>query len=54
MGQGVGVMDIEKMIARRVRGGHNEEQSRQLLAELLEAHSGANLDYALAYNGFTR
>jgi hypothetical protein len=46
--------EIEKMIRRRIRGGHNEEQSRRMLAELLSAHTGINLDYALAYNGFTR
>lgn len=42
----------EKMIARRVKGGANEAEARELLAELVKAHSGDNLVYALVYNGF--
>lgn len=43
---------MEKLIARRVKAGHNEGQSIQLLAELIEAHEGDNLEYALVYNSF--
>ncbi|MGP5043582.1 hypothetical protein ACTXJR_06060 [Glutamicibacter ardleyensis] len=43
---------MEKLIARRVKTGSNEGQSAQLLAELIEAHEGDNLEYALVYNGF--
>ncbi len=43
-----------KMIARRVKGGASEAQSRILLAELVAAHDGDNLAAALAYNGFTK
>ena len=43
---------MEKLIARRVKLGNNEAQSVQLLAELIEAHEGDNLEYALVYEGF--
>ena len=45
-------LEIERMVARRVKGGGNEQDSRALLADLLRQHTGDNLDHALAYNGF--
>jgi len=42
----------ERMIARRVKGGHNEAQSVDLLADLLRRHRGGNLATALFYNSF--
>lgn len=47
-------MDIDKLVRHRVKQGYAENDSRVLLAALLKAHSGVNLDYALSYNGFTR
>jgi hypothetical protein len=43
---------IDQLIARRVKGGANEAESRALLAELTAALSGDNLAHALVYNGF--
>lgn len=43
---------MEKLINRRVNKGGNREESVALLAELLEAHEGDNLVFALVYNGF--
>lgn len=45
-------LNIERMIARRVKGGGNEQESRALLADLMRNHEGDNLDHALTYNGF--
>ncbi len=45
---------VARMIARRIRGGYDEAQSRAMLAELTAAHSGTALALALQYNGFTR
>lgn len=42
----------DALIARRVRGGANEAQSRALLAQLRVAHAGDNLAHALVHNGF--
>ena len=42
-----------KLIARRVRKGFNEAQSRDLLATLVASHDGDNLAHALHYEGFT-
>lgn len=41
----------DKAIARYTRFG-NEQRGREILAELIAAHSGCNLAYALVYNGF--
>lgn len=41
-----------KLVYRRVRKGFNRIESGILLGELLEAHSGTNLIYALVYNEF--
>lgn len=41
-----------RLIARRVKGGANETQSRALLADLIGSHDGDNLAFALEYNGF--
>lgn len=46
-------MNTDKMIARRIRLGYNEAASRALLAQLVAAHDGDNLAFALQYNGFT-
>ena len=43
---------VEKMVSRRVRGGHREDESRALLAELIDRFSKQNLPVALVYNGF--
>lgn len=45
-------MNTERMLDRYVRGGGNRDTGRALLAEILAAHDGANLDAALAYWGF--
>lgn len=42
----------EKMIARRTRGGANEAESRELLAQELAAYDGDNLATALCHWGF--
>lgn len=42
----------DRLIAFRVRGGGNPEESAQLLAALAASHVGYNLAYALHYNGF--
>lgn len=42
----------QTLIDRRVAGGANREESQHLLAELLSAHSGANLASALVHQGF--
>lgn len=43
-----------RLIARRVKGGANAAESEVLLAEIVAAHDGDNLAYALSYNGFTK
>lgn len=43
---------MEKLIARRVNKGFNEAESAEMLAELIEAHEGDNLEFALVYNAF--
>lgn len=43
---------MNKLIERRTRKGHNPEQSTALLQELIESHTGDNLEYALVYNDF--
>lgn len=40
------------MIARRVRKGYNEADSRKLLTELVCTVSSQNLPHALHYQGF--
>lgn len=45
-------MNTEKMIARAVRKGANEVEARAMLTELMSAHDGDNLRFALQYNGF--
>jgi hypothetical protein len=47
-------MNTDRMLDRYVRGGGNRATGAALLAEILDAHDGANLDAALAYWGFTR
>lgn len=42
----------EKFVARRVRKGYAQEQSKALLFQLLESHDGDNLVHALCYNDF--
>lgn len=42
----------EALIARRVRQGGNEDQSRELLAELVATCGAGTLACALHYNGF--
>lgn len=42
----------DQMIARRVRGGYNEAESRAQLVELLSNYTGDNLAFALCYEGF--
>lgn len=42
---------IERMIARLVRKGANPDQARAQIAELIAAHDGDNLAYALVYTG---
>lgn len=46
------LVEVERLISNRLRGGYAEEQSRRLLGEILSAHSGVNLESALAYHGF--
>lgn len=46
------VPTAEQMIAKRVKGGANEDQSRALLTHLIASHDGYNLASALYYNGF--
>jgi hypothetical protein len=41
-----------KLIAHRARKGANAAQSAALLEELIAAHGGWNLHYALCYQGF--
>ena len=43
---------MKKLIARRVSKGFNEAESIEILAELIEAHEGDNLEFALVYNAF--
>lgn len=43
---------INRLVARHVRKGGNEVESRKLLNDLLAWHTGGNLAYALYYNGF--
>lgn len=43
---------MEKLIARRVSKGFNATESANMLAELIEAHEGDNLEFALVYNEF--
>lgn len=43
---------FDKMIARRVKGGYNAEQSKALLTHLIASHDGHNLASALVYQGF--
>lgn len=43
---------MKKLIERRARRGHNANESQALLNELLAAHTGDNLEYALVYNDF--
>lgn len=43
---------FEKLIARRVRGGANETESRARLNELLATAGQTFLAYALHYEGF--
>lgn len=43
----------EKLVAKRVAGGANAEQSRKMLADLISDFSPKNLAYALAYNSFS-
>jgi hypothetical protein len=45
-------LSTERMIRRRVKGGHNEAQSRKLLAQLRRQHSPSTLPSALAHHGF--
>ena len=45
-------MSTEQMIARRVRKGYNEADSRKLLTELVCTVSSQNLPHALHYQGF--
>ena len=42
----------EQMIARRVRGGANPDQSRALLVEHLNLAGPGSLAYVLHYDGF--
>lgn len=44
--------ELEALVARRVRGGGNHTDSAALLAELIAAHEGINLESALLYHGF--
>jgi hypothetical protein len=41
-----------EMVARRVRGGHNEAESRRLLTKLRREFSEKNLPAALLHHGF--
>lgn len=43
---------FERLIARRVRGGANEAESRARLAELVATAGRSFLNYALVYEGF--
>jgi hypothetical protein len=43
---------IGELIVHRTRKGNNPIQSADLLADLLERHTGNNLAAALVYNGF--
>lgn len=43
---------IDQMIARRVAKNGNPAEAAAMLDELLTAHSGDNLAFALHYNGF--
>lgn len=43
---------LEALVTRRVRRGGNPDDSADLLAELLSAHTGGNLATALHYNDF--
>ena len=43
---------LARMLDRYVRGGGNRDTGSVLLAEILTAHDGDNLDAALAYWGF--
>lgn len=42
----------DTMVFNRVNKGNNEAESRRLLNELRQSHSGDNLVHALVYNGF--
>lgn len=42
----------DTMVFNRANKGHNETESRRLLNELRQSHSGDNLVHALVYNGF--
>lgn len=43
---------MTKMIERRIRKGHNPAETVELFNELVTAHSGDNLAFALHYHGF--
>jgi|TARA_B110000483_G_scaffold243313_2_gene332460 hypothetical protein len=43
---------MNKLIQRRITKGANADQSIALFNELVAAHDGDNLVFALCYNGF--
>jgi hypothetical protein len=43
----------ENLVAKRVAGGFNADESRKLLVELVSEFDTKNLGYALAHNGFS-
>ena len=45
-------MNIEKMLNRAIKKGHNPAESAELLKELIATYKGANLAFALHYNNF--
>lgn len=45
-------MDKQKMIARAVKLGDNEAEATRRIEELIQAHDGDNLAYALHHEGF--
>lgn len=45
-------MNADRLVTRRVRKGHRQDESSQMLATILEAHRGDNLVTALVYNEF--